>query len=896
MLIRAPYSTCVDNHVMSKLTGKGHHRRRDNWDDETNTLNEAVIEEKREPESAKPDEVVKQNPEPAIDVEDARQTSRAEYLQRRLEKKLAELETDIERLEALPHLNAREAQEYREKKEIIESIKTTKTTNDTGEYELPGSNAVSENDKRQKKTLLSFKRESEVSDAVDTKKKFRYENQWELEQLRKANDIKTANPDQIQVQLDKHYEYVFDDSQFIDFADETEQQESYNEQEDEPSPTVNRNSIQEVRKSLPVFKFRDEFLTKVEQNQVLIVIGETGSGKTTQLPQYLYEAGYTKANEDNKIRKVGCTQPRRVAATSVASRVADEVGCNLGKEVGYSIRFEDCTSDNTHIKYLTDGMLLREFLADPLLSTYSALMIDEAHERTVSTEVVLGLLKDIIRERSDLKLIIASATINASLFSDYFDGAPIFKIPGRRYPVDVCYTKNPEANYIQAAITTIFQIHTTQETSGDILVFLTGQDEIESMNETLLDACDKLGDLINKLIVAPIYANLPPKQQQRIFDPTPPGARKVVLATNIAETSITIDGIKYVIDPGYVKENVFNPTTGMESLVVVPCSRASADQRAGRAGRVGPGKCYRLFTKWSFYNELQASPTPEIQRTNLSSIILMLLSMGITDLMHFDFMDPPSSQMLIKSFELLYALGALNSKGQITKLGRKMAEFPMDPMFCRCLIKSVDFGVTEDILSIMALLSESSSLFFRPKDRKEQADKKKEAFTSELGDHFTLLNIWNDWQDTGFSNIWAEENFLQYRTLKRAKEVRTQLESLCKRVGLNYILQDQKKLASPDDNIRGIQKALVAGFFPNVARLSKFGSNYVQLKRKLPVHIHPSSVLYPLKPPPKLVLYHELVLTSKEYMRNCMIIEEKWLNELAMHYYTTTNPDEKKSR
>ncbi|KAM9929999.1 hypothetical protein OXX80_009499, partial [Metschnikowia pulcherrima] len=420
-------------------------------------------------------------------------------------------------------------------------------------------------------------------------------------------------------------------------------------------------------------------------------------------------------------------------------------------------------------------------------------------------------------------------------------------------------------------------------TPGDILVFLTGQEEIETMAETLNDACDKLGSSIKPLIVAPIYANLPPAQQARIFEPTPPNARKVVLATNIAETSITINGISYVIDPGYVKENVFNPATGMESLVVVPCSRASADQRAGRAGRVGPGKCYRLYTKWSFQNELQANPTPEILRVNLCGVVLLLLSMGINDLVNFDFMDPPSKETLMKALELLYALGAMNAKGQLTKTGRKMAEFPIDPMFCKALLTSSDYGVSHDVLNIISMLSESSSLFYRPKDKKELADKRKQAFSHPAGDHLTLLNIWRQWKDSGFSNLWCEDNFLQYRTLKRTREIRQQLEGLCSKVGIDLeeAAQDQSQVDEEK-----IQKSLLSGFFPNLARLSKLGNNYVSLKRKHPVYIHPSSSLSSVKPPLKLVLYHELVLTSKEYMRNCMRVEEKWVDEVARHYYS----------
>lgn len=704
----------------------------------------------------------------------------------------------------------------------------------------------------------------------------RRENHWETEQLKKAQDIVGANPDDISLPGEKHYDFVFDELQFVDFS--VEAQLSGEEEDDDDDRVSSFADIQAVRRSLPAYRFRQPFLDQMAQNQVVIVVGETGSGKTTQLPQYLYEEGYAGRNAQGKIMKIGCTQPRRVAATSVATRVAEEVGCKLGREVGYSIRFEDETLDATAIKYVTDGMLLREFLTDPTLSTYSALMIDEAHERTVSTEIVLTLLKDLTRERADLKLIVASATINAKKFSDYFDGAPVFTITGRRFPVDICYTKNPEANYIQAAITTVFQIHMKQELPGDILVFLTGQDEIETMEETLKDACDKLGDLIKPLHVAPIYANLPPALQAKIFEPTPPGSRKVVLATNIAETSITIDGIKYVVDPGYVKENVFNATTGMESLVVVPCSRASADQRAGRAGRVGPGKCYRLFTKWSFQNELQANPNPEILRVNLSTVVLLLLSMGVNDLIHFDFIDPPSTQTLMKSLELLYALGALNAKGQLTTIGRRMAEFPMDPMFCKALITSAETGAFQDVLSILAMLSESSSLFYRPKDKKELADKRKESFSHEAGDHLTLLNIWNQFAASGYSLLWCEDNFLQYRTMKRAKDVRAQLEKLCGKINL---VSDAKSEAP----LEMVQKALLSGFFPNVARLSKLGASYIQLKRKQAVHVHPSSVLFKVKPPPKLVLYHELVLTSKEYMRNCVRIEEGWINEVASHFY-----------
>lgn len=803
------------------------------------------------------------------------QRLQADNIKRKFEAQVKRLKLDVEWLSSKNNLTPREAEEYREKSDLLDQITASDPTTEP-HFDFPDQVASADGyiDRKRKLELLK----PQDSRTNVNEKKSRYDNQWEEDQMKKAQEIVSLNPDQIQLPDQPQYEFVFDEAQFVDFSEEAELP---GEEGEDVKALSKYADIQAVRKSLPAYRYRKQFLEAIHDSQVLIVVGETGSGKTTQLPQYLYEEGYSQAKNSDKPLKIGCTQPRRVAATSVSQRVAEEVGCELGQEVGYSVRFENTTSNKTAIKYLTDGMLLREFLTDPLLSGYSALMIDEAHERTVSTEIVLTLLKDVIKERKDLKLIVASATINAKKFADYFDGAPIFSIPGRRFPVDVCYTKNPEANYIQAAITTVFQIHTKHETPGDILVFLTGQEEIETMEETLNDACDKLGSLIKPLIVAPIYANLPPAKQARIFEPTPPNSRKVVLATNIAETSITINGIKYVIDPGYVKENVFNPTTGMESLVVVPCSKASADQRAGRAGRVGPGKCYRLYTKWSFNNELQANPTPEILRVNLCGVVLLLLSMGINDLVNFDFMDPPSKETLMKALELLYALGAMNAKGQLTKMGRKMAEFPIDPMFCKALLTSSDYGVLQEVLDIISMLSESSSLFYRPKDKRELADKRKQSFNHPSGDHLTLLNIWKQWSDSGFSNLWCEDNFLQYRTLKRAREIRLQLEGLCSKVGIEPNTSTQTQVDEEK-----IQKALLSGFFPNLARLSKLGTSYVLLKRKQPVYIHPSSGLIQVKPPPKLVMYHELVLTSKEYMRNCMRVEEKWVDEVAKHYYS----------
>lgn len=633
-------------------------------------------------------------------------------------------------------------------------------------------------------------------------------------------------------------------------------------------------SLEEVRKSLPVYPFRQALLDAVEEHQVVIIVGETGSGKTTQIPQYLAESGWTKKG------KIGCTQPRRVAAMSVAKRVADEMGVKLGDEVGYSIRFEDCTSSKTVVKYMTDGMLLREFLTEPDLGGYSVMMIDEAHERTLHTDILFGLVKDIARARPDMRLLISSATLDAYKFSDYFDKAPIFKIPGRRYPVETYYTVAPEADYLQAAVLTVLQIHTTQPL-GDILVFLTGQEEIESAAEDLEERLRNMvqGD-IPEMVIAPIYANLPSELQSLIFDPTPPGARKVVLATNIAETSLTIDGIVYVIDPGLSKINSYNPRTGMESLLVSPISQAAARQRAGRAGRTGPGKCFRLMTSHTFENELDPNTMPEIQRTNLGNVVLILKSLGVDDLIHFDFMDAPPPETLAASLEQLYALGALNGVGELTKIGRRMAELPVDPQLARMILASERFGCVDEILTISAMLSVNSGVFYRPKDKAKMADMARQAFWSNGGDHLSLLAVYNSWAESGFTKQWCGENFVQYRTMQRARDVRDQLEGLMERV--------EVRACSSDDDV-AIRKAITAGYFYNTARMARGGS-YKTLKRGQAVYIHPSSSL--VEEHPRAVVYFELVLTSKEYMRNIIEIKLEWLAELAPHYYRKSDLDD----
>ncbi|KAF8362245.1 mog-4 [Pristionchus pacificus] len=686
---------------------------------------------------------------------------------------------------------------------------------------------------------------------------------WEEERF-KASLLKFGAGDAATRQ--QEFDLLLDEK--IDFIQALQMPGTSEQQKELSAAEKKKMTLDETRKSLPVYAFRDAFIEAVREHQVLIIEGETGSGKTTQLPQYLYEAGFCEGG-----KRIGCTQPRRVAAMSVAARVAEEVGTKIGSTVGYSIRFEDCTSEKTLIKYMTDGMLLREFLNEPDLSSYSVMMIDEAHERTLHTDILFGLVKDIARFRKDMKLLISSATLDAEKFSTFFDDAPIFRIPGRRFPVDIYYTKAPEADYLDAAMVSVLQIHLTQPLPGDILVFLTGQEEIETVMESLIERTKQLAGKVKELIILPIYANLPSDMQAKIFEPTPPNARKVILATNIAETSVTIDGICYVIDPGFSKQNSFDARSGVEHLHVVTISKAAANQRAGRAGRTGPGKCFRLYTAWAYQHELEDQPIPEIQRVNLGNVVLMLKSLGIHDLVHFDFLDAPPQETLVIALEQLYALGALNHRGELTKLGRRMAEFPCDPCMSKMIIASEKYACSEEIVTIASMLSVNAAVFYRPKAMVIHADSARKGFWSPAGDHLSLMNVYNKWKETDFNMQWCMENFVQHRTMKKARDIRDQLMALLERVEIEP--------KSSDDSI-AIRKAITAGYFYNCSKLDNSG-HYKTVKHKHTVQPHPNSCLF--EELPRWVVYYELVFTSKEFMREMITIEPLWLLEVAPHYY-----------
>ncbi|KAK9273961.1 hypothetical protein L1049_018773 [Liquidambar formosana] len=637
-------------------------------------------------------------------------------------------------------------------------------------------------------------------------------------------------------------------------------------------------TLAQQRQYLPIYSVRYELLQVIRENQVIVVVGETGSGKTTQLTQYLHEDGYTT----NGI--IGCTQPRRVAAMSVAKRVSEEMETELGNKVGYAIRFEDVTGPNTIIKYMTDGVLLRETLKDPDLDKYRVIVMDEAHERSLSTDVLFGILKNVVAQRRDFKLIVTSATLNAEKFSNFFGSVPIFYIPGRTFPVSILYSKTLCEDYVEATVKQAMTVHITSP-PGDILIFMTGQDEIEATCHALADRMEQLisstKKVVPKLSILPMYSQLPADLQAKIFQKAEDGARKCIVATNIAETSLTVDGILYVIDTGYGKMKIYNPKMGMDALQVFPISRAAADQRAGRAGRTGPGTCYRLYTESAYINEMLPSPVPEIQRTHLGNVVLLLKSLKIENLLDFDFMDPPPQDNILNSMYQLWVLGTLNNVGSLTALGWEMVEFPLDPPLAKMLLIGKQFKCIIEVLTIVSMLS-VPSVFFRPKDRAEESDAAREKFFVPGSDHLTLLNIYRQWKANQYRGNWCNEHFLDVKGLRKAREVRSQL--------LDILHTLEIPLTSCEHDENTVRKAICSAYFYNAARLKGVGE-YVNCRNGMPCHLHPSSALYGLGYTPDYVVYHELTLTTKEYMQCVTAVEPQWLAEFGPMFFSVKDSD-----
>jgi pre-mRNA-splicing factor ATP-dependent RNA helicase DHX38/PRP16 len=609
------------------------------------------------------------------------------------------------------------------------------------------------------------------------------------------------------------------------------------------------------------------------------------SGKTTQLTQYLMEEGYTEYGI------VGCTQPRRVAAMSVAKRVSEEVAAmveehgkrdlndeidGLGGTVGYSIRFEDLTNEHTVIKYMTDGVLLRESLRDPDLNKYSAIIMDEAHERSLNTDVLFGVLRKVAARRSDLKLIVTSATLSADVFSDFFGGVPIFRIPGRTFPVETYFSKSVQEDYVMAAVKQTLQIHFNSP-PGDILIFMTGQEDIEGTCTVLAEKIENLGEDSKPLLVLPMYSQLPADLQAKIFDAAPDGVRKCIVSTNVAETSLTVDGIKYVIDSGYCKLKVYNPKIGMDALNVTPVSRANANQRSGRAGRTGPGFCFRLYTDRQFREELMETAVPEIQRTNLSNVVLLLKSLGVKNLLDFDFMDPPPEDNIMTSLYQLWILGAIDNTGDLTTLGRRMVEFPLDPPLSKMLLFAHEHGkCSSEVLIVVSMLS-VPSVFFRPKGREEESDAVREKFFVPESDHLTLLNVYLRAKQYKFDAQWCTKHFIHSKGIRKAREVHAQLVDLMKQQKLDPI--------SCGGSWDVVRKSICSAYFYNSSKIKGIGE-YINMLSGIPSALHPSSALFGLGYTPDYVCYHELISTTKEYMSCVTAVEGEWLAELGPMFFS----------
>ncbi|XP_063060476.1 probable ATP-dependent RNA helicase DHX40 isoform X2 [Engraulis encrasicolus] len=644
---------------------------------------------------------------------------------------------------------------------------------------------------------------------------------------------------------------------------------------------------------LPIYQFKKELVKAVKDNIFLVVTGETGSGKTTQLPQYLYHAGIWKGG------KIAVTQPRRVAAITVAQRVSQEMGLRLGEEVGYQVRFDDCTSKNTIIKYMTDGCMLREILADPVLTQYSVVILDEAHERSLNTDILIGLLKKTMSKGGShgrsvpLKVVVMSATLETEKLSSFLGHCPVFSIPGRTFPVTETFLnligpKDTESSaYIKEVVKVALDVH-TNERAGDILVFLTGQSEIQKACDMLYqkaEAIDYRYDVndssVEGLLILPLYGAMPTDQQKQIFQPPPEGIRKCVVATNIAATSLTINGIKYIVDSGFVKQLNHSPRVGMDILEIVPISKSEAQQRAGRAGRTSAGKCFRIYSK-DFWEKCMPEYTiPEIQRTSLTGVVLTLKCLGVHDVIRFPYLDRPEEKLILTALKQLYQYDAIDRRGQVSGLGKLMVEFPLQPGLTRALLKAAALDCEDLMLPVAAMLS-VENIFIRPgkPETQKEAEQKHRQLASEAGssnDFAMLLNVFEKCKASDTPSAWCRDNWIHWRAVKSALSVDTQLRVILHRLKQQGVIEKEKWDGSRSEVFR---RCLCVGYFTNVARRSigkafctmdGHGSNVV---------IHPSSVLFGMESQLDWVIFHDVLATSRMFVRTVCPIRYDWVKDL----------------
>jgi len=620
---------------------------------------------------------------------------------------------------------------------------------------------------------------------------------------------------------------------------------------------------------LPISARVIDIAVAVNDHPVVIVAGATGSGKTTQLPKIALAMG-------RGVKKlIGVTQPRRLAATSVAARVAAEVGSPLGADVGYQVRFDDRTTAATYVKFMTDGIMLAEIHGDPLLQRYDTIVLDEAHERSLTIDFLLGWIKRILPQRPDLKVIVSSATLETERFSAFFDGAPVIEVEGRTYPVDVLY-EPPEkdidlADAVAAAIVNV----TTLDPHGDILVFLPGEREIRD-TENALNALD-----LRHTVVQPLYARLSASDQARVFTRLP--QRRVILATNVAETSVTIPGIVYVVDTGLARLSRYDGRSGITRLQVEGISQASADQRKGRCGRVRAGVCVRLYDEASFASR-QAFTDPEIKRTGLAGVILRMKSLGLGDVEAFPFLDAPQPKAITEGYRVLEELGAIDDRRQLTKVGEQLARFPVDPRIGRMILAGADQRCLREVLIVAAALNVQDPRE-RPREQRQKADDLHRRFADERSDFMSLLRLWDfvrDAEKKGSSNLRrvCRDGFLSWLRVREWTEIHRQLEDIVRELGLDRSKTATAVLpgAKPDEN--ALHRALLTGLLSKVGLWNAEARVYLGA-RQTRFALHPSSSL--ARRPPPWIMAFELVETTQLFARMAAKIDPDWLLEVAPH-------------
>ncbi|MCX2780069.1 ATP-dependent RNA helicase HrpA [Microbulbifer thermotolerans] len=630
-----------------------------------------------------------------------------------------------------------------------------------------------------------------------------------------------------------------------------------------------RQKVPEIRwpEGLPVVARRDEIAELIAKHQVVVVAGETGSGKTTQLPKICLQLGRGITGQ------IGHTQPRRIAARTVANRIAEELGQPLGESVGYQVRFTDHSSEHTHIKLMTDGILLAEIQRDPLLNQYDTLIVDEAHERSLNIDFLLGYLKTLLPKRPDLKLIITSATIDLEKFSQHFDGAPIIEVSGRTYPVEIRYRPplDSDQDLNEQVVAAVEELLEGEKSSGrrggDILVFMSGEREIRECHKALRDA-----QLAN-IEILPLYARLSLAEQAKVFHGHK--GRRIVLATNVAETSITVPGIRYVIDPGTARISRYSYRSKIQRLPVEPISQASANQRAGRCGRVSAGICVRLYDEKDFEQRAQFTDA-EILRTNLAAVILQMLQLRIGDIRDFPFVDPPDQRLINDGYKLLQELQALDARGKVTPLGRTLSRLPLDPRLGRMLAAAAARGSLREMLIIVSALAVQDPRE-RPAEKRQAADEKHRQWQHQESDFLSYVQLWEAFEaqrqalSQNQLRKWCQRNFLSWLRMREWRDIHHQLRLACRELKL-------KENAEAAD-YAAVHAAIVPGLLGNIGVRDE-NKEFLGCRNRR-FHIFPGSGQF--KKPPRWVVAAQLLETSRLFAHTVAKIEPDWVLAAAEH-------------